>query len=79
MTALGFPLAEDGTRWEMRRFLTLSLLLVIGSSAVFMGAASLMKVKETSTGRAPVVSSPSDHLSRDVGLSRLFPIVLINA
>jgi hypothetical protein len=65
--AFGFPPTEDYPRWQMRRFITLSILLVLGSSTIFIGAASLMKVKETS-GHAPAVAPPDATVSKDVSV-----------
>ena len=57
-SALGFLPVEDSPRWQMRRFLTFAILLVIGSSTLFIGAASLMRVNEI-TGHAPMEVLPS--------------------
>jgi hypothetical protein len=70
-TALGFFPAEDTPQWQMRRFLTLSIFLVLGSSTVFIGAASLMKVNEIS-GQAPAGSPARRLLSKDVCIHHLY-------
>jgi hypothetical protein len=74
-SALGFPPAEDNTQNRIRRFFALSTVLILGSSTVFIGAASFMKVKEA-VGHAPGVSSFLEPLSKDVCHHRLLPLKL---
>lgn len=63
----GFHPAENPEK-RMRRLLALSLLLVLGSSTVLIGAASFMKTKET-TNPPPTVSVQTGSVSKDVRLS----------